>query len=218
VYPGQADGTVSQRIAYAITREVIEKADYVLDLHCGDGNESLRPYVYQPVTGEEKMDAAITRLVLAFGIDHILVDRNRPKDPAQSLYCSTTAITRGKPAVTIESGLLGRSDVESVDRIVYGVRGVMRELKMTKDGPPPVGDPVYLDPSAVIVSPATGILYPLVERDQMVAKGTVLARITDFFGIEIALVESPLAGKVLYVVATPPIVKGQPVACVGTIK
>ena len=218
VYPGQSDGTVSQRIAYAITREVIEKADYVLDLHCGDGNESLRPYVYQAVTGEEKMDAAITRLVLAFGIDHILVDRSRPKDPAQSLYCSTTAITRGKPAVTIESGLLGRSDVESVDRIVYGVRGVMRELKMTKDGPPPVGNPVYLDPAAVIVSPATGILYPLVERDQMVAKGTVLARITDFFGIEIALVESPLAGKVLYVVATPPIVKGQPVACVGTIK
>lgn len=218
VYPGQSDGTVSQRIAYAITREVIEKADYVLDLHCGDGNESLRPYVYQAVTGEEKMDAAIARLVLAFGIDHILVDRSRPKDPAQSLYCSTTAITRGKPAVTIESGLLGRSDVESVDRIVYGVRGVMRELKMTKDGPPPVGNPVYLDPAAVIVSPATGILYPLVERDQMVAKGTVLARITDFFGIEIALVESPLAGKVLYVVATPPIVKGQPVACVGTIK
>jgi hypothetical protein len=45
----------------------------------------------------------------------------------------------------------------------------------------------------------------------------VLARITDFFGVEIALVESPLAGKVLYVVATPPIVKGQPVACVAAI-
>jgi predicted deacylase len=218
VYPGQADGTVSQRIAYAITREVIEKADYVLDLHCGDGNESLRPYVYQAVTGDEKMDAAVARLVLAFGIDHILVDRGRPKDPAQSLYCSTTAITRGKPAVTIESGLLGMSDVASVDRIVYGIRGVMRELKMIANGPPPVSNPVYLDPSAVVASPATGILYPLVERDQMVAKGTVLARVTDFFGVEIALVESPLAGKVLYVVATPPIVKGQPVACVGTVK
>jgi predicted deacylase len=217
VYPGQADGTVSQRIAYAITREVIEKADYVLDLHCGDGNESLRPYVYQAITGEQKMDAAIGRLVLAFGIDHILLDRSRPKDPAQSLYCSTTAITRGKPAVTIESGLLGMSDTESVDRIVFGVRGVMRELKMTPDGPPPVEKPIYLDPSAVITSPATGILYPLVERDQMVAKGTVLVRITDFFGIDIAMVESPLAGKVLYVVATPPIVKGQPVACVGQL-
>jgi predicted deacylase len=190
----------------------------VLDLHCGDGNESLRPYVYQAITGEEKMDAAIARLVLAFGIDHILLDRSRPKDPAQSLYCSTTAITRGKPAVTIESGLLGMADAESVQRIVYGIRGVMRELKMTAAGPPPVANPVYLDPSAVIASPATGLLYPLVERDQMVTRGTVLARITDFFGIDIAMVESPLAGKVLYVVATPPIVKGQPVACVATIK
>jgi predicted deacylase len=217
VYPGQTDGTVSQRIAYAITHEVLEKADYVLDLHCGDGNESLRPYVYQAITGEPKMDAAIAKLALAFGIDHILLDRSRPKDPAQSLYCSTTAITRGKPAVTIESGLLGMSDTESTDRIVYGVRGVLRDLQMAADGPPPVAHPVYLDPSAVIASPATGILYPLVERDQVVAKGTVVARITDFFGVDISLVESPLAGKVLYVVATPPIVKGQPVACVAGI-
>ena len=215
VYPGQADGTVSQRIAYAITHEVIEKADYVLDLHCGDANESLRPYVYQTITGEPAMDGEIARVVLAFGIDHVLVDRGRPTDPAKSLYCSTTAITRGKPAVTIESGLLGRCDTESVERIVAGVRGVMRELQMTADGPLPVARPVFLDPSAVIASPATGILYPLVERDQTVAKGTVLARITDFFGNEIAMVESPLSGLVLYIVTTPPITKGQPVACVA---
>ena len=95
VYPGRPDGSVSERIAFAITTEVIEKADYVLDLHCGDGNEWLRPYVYQAVTGQPQIDAAIARLVLAFGIDHVVVDRNRPTDPARSLYCSTTAITRG---------------------------------------------------------------------------------------------------------------------------
>src|SRR6266567_2216620 len=76
VYPGRKDGTVSERIAYAITTEVIERADYVLDLHCGDGNESLRPYVYQTVTGNPKMDEAMARMALAFGIDHIVVDRN----------------------------------------------------------------------------------------------------------------------------------------------
>src|SRR5271155_3074074 len=76
VYPGKIDGTVSERIAHAITTQVIEKADYVLDLHCGDANESLRPYVYQTVTRDKKMDDAIARLVLAFGIDHIVVDRD----------------------------------------------------------------------------------------------------------------------------------------------
>jgi predicted deacylase len=216
VYPGRPDGTVSERIAYAITREVIGCADYVLDLHCGDGNESLRPYVYQAVTKDDAMNSAIARLALSFGIDHILIDRNRPADPDRSLYCSTTAITRGKPAIVVESGMLGQTDAGSVDCVVRGVRGVMRELGMIAEGPAPLDDPTYLDPAMVVTSPATGILYPEVERDQRVEKGAVLARITDWFGGEIALVRAPIEGIVLYVVATPPISEGQPVACVGT--
>jgi predicted deacylase len=215
VYPGRAGGTVSERIAYAITNEVIEKAGYVLDLHCGDGNEWLRPYVYQTVTGDPKMDDAIRGLALAFGIDHILVDRGRPTDPARSLYCSTTAITRGRPAVTVESGYLGTSDPQSVGQIVSGIHGVLRHLKMIESGPAPLSHPVYLDPGEVIVSPETGILYAQVERDQTVSKGTELAYITDFFGNVIARVTSPMDGLVLYIVATPPITKGQPIGCVG---
>src|SRR5207247_9697031 len=33
VYPGKPDGTVSERIAYAITIHIIERADYLLDRH-----------------------------------------------------------------------------------------------------------------------------------------------------------------------------------------
>lgn len=215
VYPGRVDGTVSERIAYAITTQVIEKADYVLDLHCGDGNESLRPYVYQTVTGHRQLDDAVAGLALAFGIDHILVDRRRPTDPARSVYCSTTAITRGKPALTIESGCLGTSDPQSIDQIVSGIHGVLRHLKMIGDGPEPVAHPVYLDPAEDIVSPETGILYPRVARDQTVSTGSVLAYITDFFGKRIAEVLAPMDGLVLYIVSTPPITKGQPIGCVG---
>jgi predicted deacylase len=215
MYPGRADGSVSERIAYAITTEIIERADYVLDLHCGDGNESLRPYVYQTVTADPRMNESIARLALAFGIDHIVVDRSRPTDPARSIYCSNTAITRGKPAMTVESGYLGTSDPQCVDQIAAGVHGVLRELKMMPTGPAPLTDAVYLDPAEVLTSPETGILYPHVERGDRVRKGQLLARITDFFGAAIAQIYSPLDGVVLYIVATPPIVKGQPVGCVG---
>ena len=44
VYPGRPDGTNTERIASAITQEVIERSDYLVDLHCGDGNEALLPY------------------------------------------------------------------------------------------------------------------------------------------------------------------------------
>lgn len=216
VYPGRRDGTVSERIAFAITTEVIEKADYVLDLHCGDGNEWLRPYVYQAVTGHAQIDADIARLVLAFGIDHVVVDRNRPTDPARSLYCSTTAITRGKPAVTIESGALGGTDDESVARILTGIFGVLRELGMCESGPAPLAGATWLDPTAILTSPETGILYPKVDRDQTVATGDLIAEVTDFFGNRLAEVRAPISGVVLYIVTTPPMTKGQPVACIGT--
>jgi predicted deacylase len=217
VFPGKPGGTASERIAYAITTEVIERADYLLDLHCGDGNESLRPYVYQIVTGEAALDSRIAELVAHCGFDHIIVDRGRPKDAAASMYCSNTAIRRGKPAVTVEAGFLGVPDQRSTEMIVRGVENVMRYLKMTPGAARKLKRPVFFDPAPVIASPATGILYPQVKRDQMVRKGAVVARITDFFGRKIADVRSPVTGKVLYVVATPPIVEGQPVACVGQV-
>ena len=105
-----------------------------------------------------------------------------------------------------------------MDQIADGVLGVMRELGMLVDGPPPLERAVYLDPVEVLSSPATGILYPEVERGDMVAKGQLLARITDFFGGALAEVRAPFAGEVLYIVATPPITEGQPVGCVGAAR
>ena len=215
VYPGKRDGSLSERIAYAITTEVIERCDYLVDLHCGDGNEWLRPYVYLPVTGDEKMDARLREIVLAYGFDHIVIDRDRPKDPAASVYCSTTAVTRGKPAFTAESGALGQRDNASVERHVRGVLSLMRHLKMLDGEPQRAEHPVFYDPTRVLTSPATGILYPRVERGQFVAKGTVLATITDFFGATIGDVRAPFDGVVLYIVTTPPISQGEPVAFVG---
>ncbi len=215
VYPGKAAGTSSERIAYFITEEVIEKADYVLDLHCGDGNEWLRPFVYMPVTGEDALDRRIEELVRAFGIDHILVDRSRPSDPESSRFCDATAITRGIPAFTAESGSLGETDESSVERIVDGVLSVLRHYRLIEGEPAPVAHPVFLEPSEVLTSPKTGVLHPRVEPGHSVAAGSLLAVVTDFFGNEIARVASPFAGVVLYVVATPPISEGEPVAMIA---
>jgi len=65
------------------------------------------------------------------------------------------------------------------------------------------------------VYPGRNILYPRVDRDQIVKQGTGLADITDFFGRQIGEVRAPFDGVVLYIVATPPITKDQPVACLG---
>lgn len=218
VYPGKKDGTTSERIAYAITKHIIDQCDYLLDLHCGDGNEDLRHYVYMPVTGDENMDKTTREIAIAFGIDHIVVDRNRPTDPEASIYCSSTAVTRGKPAITVESGYLGTTDDAPTHRIVHGVVSLMRHFKMMEGQATPVEHPIFLEPTEVLLSPATGLLFPKVQRGRTVAKGTVIATIKNFFGDTIDEVRAPFAGVVLYVVATPPISKGEPVGMIGAIK
>src|SRR5438128_10888595 len=50
-YPGKADGTQTERASLAMTKHVVEQADYLIDLHGGDLDESLRPYTYWPKTG-----------------------------------------------------------------------------------------------------------------------------------------------------------------------
>ena len=100
VFPGRPDGTLSERIAHVITTEVIAKADFLVDLHAGDGNEALRPYVYMPVTGDARLDAATRGMALAFGLDHIVIDDARIAQGAATKFVDQTALARGIPAMT----------------------------------------------------------------------------------------------------------------------
>ena len=77
---------------------------------------------------------------------------------------------------------------------------------------------MWIDRSEVLTSGATGMFYPAVERGHTVAPGTLVGRITDFHGKVLQEVKAPFAGIVLYVLGTPPITKGEPVAFVGQIR
>jgi len=217
VFPGKADGTLSERIADTITREVIAPATAVADLHCGDGNEDLRPYSYWITTGPPAVTAETKAMALAFGLDHIVVDTARPTDPGASVYLSNTAITRGKPALTIESGAMGLVDEASISRIERGIAGLLRHMGMRPDGPPPVEHPLWIERSQVLVAGTTGLFYPAVEKGHTVAEGTVMGHITDFHGRTLETIRAPFAGEVLYVVGTPPVTKGEPVGFVGQV-
>ncbi len=217
VYPGSATGSLSERIAHVLTTEVIARATHVVDVHCGDGNESLRPYAYWQVTGEPALDEAGKQMALAFGLDHIVVDRERPADPLHTLYTSNTAVRRGKPAITVESGGLGRTDEASVGRIEAGLLSLLAQLRMLEAPSVRVEHPLWIDRSQVVTSPATGVWHPVVEKSQNVATGSLLGRLSDPFGNVTHEVRAPFAGEVLYVVATPPVSQGEPLAFVGQV-
>jgi predicted deacylase len=75
--------------------------------------------------------------------------------------------------------------------------------------------PVWLEPSVVLTSPAAGTWHPAVAPDARVRAGDLLGTLTDYFGEPAAEVRAPIRGVVLYVVASPAMSEGEPVAMVA---
>ncbi len=216
MYPGNPSGTVSERIAHRITTEIIDRSDYLVDLHAGDGNESLRPYTYWNKLGvDSRVDSVARLMALAWGAEHIIVDTTRTRDPARSIYTQNTAHLRGKPALTTEMGFLGVPDPVMVERNVNGVFRLLRFLGMWPGESVLADAPVWLAPYQVLTSPETGVWHPAVERGHTVSRGALLGVVTDFFGEKLAEVRAPLDGEVMYVVGTPAMNRGEPVAMVA---
>jgi predicted deacylase len=216
-YPGKADGTQTERASWAITREIVEKCDHLIDLHGGDLDEDLRPYSYWTKTGNAAQDAVSREMVLAFGLDHVIVSTDRPKDPAASRYLENTATVRGKPSITVEAGHAGTVEPDDVSALVDGSLSVMRYLKMLPGAPTRVESPVWIDSVRTVASSETGLFYPAVRRGTYVAAGTKLGHVTDYVGRTIFEARAPAAGVVLYICSVPSMKKGDTIANVGTV-
>jgi predicted deacylase len=214
-YPGRMDGTQTDRASYLITKQVVEPADHLIDLHGGDIDESLRPYSYWTKTGNEKLDAVSRDMALAFGLDHIIISADRPRDPAASRYLENTATTRGKPSLTAEAGHAGTVEPEDVQALVNGCLSVMQYLKMLPGAPSMVESPVWIERIAAVTSEANGIFTPAVRRGTYVQKGMRLGTVTDYLGRLLIDARSPESGVVLFIRAVPSMTKGETIASVG---
>ncbi len=217
VYPGKPDGTISERIAHAITTQVIERADYLVDMHGGDGNEILRPYIYMPVTGNEELDGKVRGMALAFGLDHIVIDPGRLADPAASVFTDQTGLSRGIPAITTETGQMGSNDDYSIGLARDGVMNLMRHLNIIDEKEIPNQGVVWLKDYEVIRAEATGVFQASVRDGYAVAEGTLIGELLDLFGEPIMDIRAPFAGVVNYVVGTPPVSEVEPLAMISKI-
>ncbi len=216
-FPGSLQGTQTERASFLLTREVIEKSDHVIDMHGGDIDENLRPYSYWTVTGNAAQDSISRAMVLAFGLDHIIISPDRPKDPAAARYLENAASTRGKPSFTVEAGRAGTVEPEDVQALLDGTLGTMAYLKMLDRPVRPVEHPVWLERIETVSSDVTGIFYPLVQRGTYVAEGMKLGYVTDYAGKTIFEARAPAAGVITFVRAVPSMGKGETVANIGVI-
>ncbi len=219
MYPGDPKGTVTQRIADVITREIIDKSDYVVDMHAGDGNESLYPFTYWNKLGlDARVDSVARDMALAWGNEHIYIDTSRPKDLKASVYTQNTAHLRGKPSITTETGWLGVPEESMVARNVEGALNLMRYLRMIGGNATFPRNVRWVDRAEVLTANVGGTWHASVDRGATVKEGQVLGELRDYFGAPMVQVSAPFAGVVLYTIGSPAISEGEPVAFIGRLR
>jgi predicted deacylase len=204
VFPGDADGTTSQRLAHWLVTSVYPLADAYLDLHGGDLDEALAPFTIFP-NGCERSKA----LARAFGIPVAVAAGGEG-------YTVNAASRLGIPSLLPEVSGNGLWGEESVAEMTAGIHRVMAHLGMVEAGPgatPP--EPRFVTmwvPSA----PVDGLWYSARGIPDNVRAGEVLGEIRDVFGAVLATVRSEKDGFILYRLTSLAVNKGEALLGVGT--
>lgn len=218
MFPGKADGTQAERIAWTITTEVIRRADLHIELHGGDGAEWMEPFA-GPYGGPlaEAQYAQARLMALAFGFRNVVKYEMKTQaqvDAGRSL--NRQAVADGKPTVLVEIGQNGQRDEASIAALTSGLENVLRTLKMAPGTPtPPRADTRWFGDSAEATATKTGIFTPVATTGRAVKTGDLIGTVTDYAGREIERIVSPVDGYVMYGLAGPPVRAGEAVVTIG---
>ena len=203
-YPGDASGTQTQRALALMTSQVVTPADVVVDLHGGDLDENLRPYSYWFRGGKPAQDSAALKLIMAFGLDHIIVTDVDPSAPNAGRSLSGQALVRGKTVLVAEAGRSGIVAPADVASLVEGSLNVLAALEMLHRPRTAVRRPVWLDGAgARVAADSAGVFIASVDRDARVKKGELLGYTTDFLGRKTGEIRSPIDGLVTFIRGVP---------------
>ncbi|TRX59189.1 hypothetical protein FNH22_11740 [Fulvivirga sp. M361] len=99
-FPGNPEGTVTERIASFISEKIIPRCHYFVDAHSGDAPEDLMPYVaYYHHDNKPGISSKGREMAKHMGFDHVIVFNTTAKkymtEGSPSLYCFAQAFKWG---------------------------------------------------------------------------------------------------------------------------
>lgn len=189
IWPGKANGYISQQIAYALYHQAIYLAQYVIDLHTANSNTLLHV-----VYGRD--DAASRTMAEIFGLE-VLLEEDVNEELKQARFTGKLRnflTSMGIAAITPE---LGGNNLFEEDHIALGVRGVTNAMKYLGMLPGAIELPdqpqITLHGSHLDKVSATqgGIWRAQVNAGERVQKGQLLGHIYSIRTFEV--VEQPTA-------------------------
>ena len=216
VCPGRDDGSITERIAAALSR-LIGAADYYIDLHTAGTVFRMLPLSGYCLHADLQIRARQQQMARDFGLP-IVWGTNARLD-GRSLSVARDA---GVPAIYTEYGGGGMCDPAGVDAYVAGCRRVAASLGLIAAQPPALS-PKYVveddrDQSGhlqvQLTAPRAGFFEPAVQLEQRVEPGQLLGRILDPLGESPLEIRGNSSGVVLLLRSYPSARAGDPLAVI----
>ncbi len=221
LFPGEADGSPSERLAHAVWTDLCARApDLVIDLHTDapaalpyallDRATGLRPAVRGPI------EARARALAEASGLT-VLQEYPEDRYSRYRLDRSLTGAALNRlhvPTVTVEAGPRLYLATEAVQTVTDAVLGMLHAMEMVPD-PAPVhatrveGGPWRRDsgPRASV----TGVLVPRSAPGKMLVRGAIVAEVRSLAGALLEEIRAEADGFVVSLAERTHVVAGVPV-------
>jgi uncharacterized protein len=202
-FPGNAAGSLAERLAYDTFTKVIKGSDALIDMHAGDMVEALQPFaLYDAGPGE----ARARDMATAYGLGYVIRQEPGP-DRAVAGTSSAAAAEIGIPAIIAEAGGCGLVERAAVDAHVRGLNRVLALLGMTA-GPTPVPDdappPTYLRRFLWLYGRDEGWWEPSAQVGEAVAEGQVIGTVSSIDGTQtLERIAAPADGVVMFMTSSP---------------
>jgi predicted deacylase len=190
-FPGDARGGPTARLAAWLWENLLARADYYVDCHCGDLPEALDSFAGVAAGPDGAISERSRAVADCFDVARLIVDRTEGSTILQ-------AALAGVAAALVEVGGQGRWTQREADVQRQGLLRVAALAGIIEtDGHVRSHLPLFED-AADVLSDRHGLWFADVEAGTPVDQGTRLGRLEDAFGDAVWEVLSPAAGVLIY--------------------
>lgn len=190
VFPGDTNGTFSDVLAHLITEEFQMKSDFYIDLHCGDLNEMVTPFVYYPGAADENVVSSSRNAA------NVLNMKYKVKSSSTTGAYSSCA-SKGVASLLLERGgygILNKENVKEYKNDVYSLLAYFDVINKKYIN----YNPLDIEKVTYVGSDLFGFWYPLVNAGDIIKKNQMLGVIKDSFTNTLKEIKADHDGVVLY--------------------
>lgn len=212
-FPGNPEGTSTERLAHFLLHEYILQADYYIDLHSGDIHEDLCPHVYYSRACEEGVSAASRAMALQTDVPYMV-----PSIARGGAYNCAAAM--GVPSILVErggNGICGEEHVAGFLRDLFRILRHLGAVGPSHPAAPPERTPKEVRKVIYVMSEEDCCWRTMLHQGDPVKQGDVLGRASNLFGDVRTTYLAEEDGVILYINTSLALLRGKVAAAYVTL-